>query len=105
MTPVESFTLDEGTDAYGVKTRLIYQGDEVVKHTSQDVEPFIEAAKVVRNATAGERWGEMRHVGYIPMHIYAELLAITDQQERKKKLREYLQANPAFVTFDKYLKR
>ena len=105
MTPVESFTLDEGTDQYGVRTRFVYQGDEVVKHTSQDVQSILEFAQAKRNATAGERWGEMRHVGIIPMHVYAELLAITDQNERTKKLREYIQANPAFVTFDKYLKR
>lgn len=105
MTPVESFTLDEGTDQYGVHTRLIYQGDEVVKHTSQDVSGILEFTKAKRNHTAGERWGEMRHVGTIPMHIYAELLAIPDQNERKKKLKEYLVQNPAFVTFDAYLKR
>lgn len=105
MTPVESFTLDEGADQYGVRTRFIYQGDEVVKHTSQDAKPILEFAHAKRNATAGERWGEMRHVATIPMHVYAELLAITDQRERAKKLREFIQANPAFVTFDKYLKR
>jgi hypothetical protein len=105
MTPVESFTLDEGTDAYGVNTRLIFQGDEVIKHTSQDVSGILEFAKAKRNHTAGEKWGEMRHVATIPMHIHAELLAITDQNERKKKLKEYIQANPAFATFDAYLKK
>jgi hypothetical protein len=105
MTPVDSFTLDEGTDAYGVKTRLIFQGDEVVKHTSQDVSGILEFAKAKRNHTAGEKWGEMRHVGTIPMHIYAQLLAITNQDERKKALKQYLKANPAFVTFDAYLKK
>lgn len=105
MTPVESFTLDEGTDQYGVNTRLIFQGDEVVKHTSQDVSGILEFTKAKRNATAGERWGEMRHVATIPMHVYAELLAIPDQNERKKKVKEYIQANPAFATFDAYLKR
>lgn len=105
MTPVESFTLDEGTDQYGVRTRLIYQGDEVVKHTSQDVSGILEFAKAKRNHTAGERWGEMRHVATIPMHIYAELLAIPDQNERKKKVKEYIHANPGFATFDAYLKK
>lgn len=105
MTPVESFTLDEGRDAYGVNTTLVYQGDEVVKQTSMDVEPILEFAKAKRNATAGERWGEMRHVATIPMHVYAELLAIPDQNERKRRVREYIQQNPGFSTFDKYLKR
>lgn len=105
MTPSESFVLDEGTDQYGVHTRLIYQGDEVIKHTSQDCAQILEFAKEKRNATAGERWGEMRHVATIPMHIYADILQIQDQSERKKKVREYVQANPAFATFAAYLKR
>ena len=104
MTPIESFTLDEGIDQYGINTRLIYQGDEVIKHTSQDVSGILEFAKAKRNHTAGERWGDMRHVATIPMHIYAQLLSITNQDERKKKVKEYIQANPSFATFDAYLK-
>jgi hypothetical protein len=39
------------------------------------------------------------------MHIYADILQIQDQNERKKRVREYVQANPAFATFAAYLKR
>ena len=103
MTPVESFEIDEGTDQYGVHTRLIYQGDEVIKHTSQDCAPILEFAKEKRNATAGERWGEMRHVGFIPM---AELATMMRQDGRidKKRCIEFLKKNPALATFSKVLK-
>lgn len=102
MSPIESFTLDEGTDAYGTQTRVKFEGDQIVKVQSFDAEPIVEACKAERNETAGERWGEMRKVGSIPMAVYTKLLSIADQQERKKYLRRWLLENPAFITFDKY---
>ncbi len=105
MTPVESFTLDEGTDAYGVNTRLIFQGDEVIKHQSYDMSAHIERATAIRNATEGERWGEMRHVLHLGPLEYAEISAIKDQSERLKRIRKMAREKPNLVTFSKYLKK
>ena len=101
----ETFTVDEGMDRHGVHTSLIFQGDEVVKKRTFDAEPYLEAAQAERTATAGERWGEMRKVGSIPMAVYAEVLKIQDQNERQKYVLNWLRQNPAMVTFDKFLKR
>lgn len=102
-TPIESFELDEGVDPYGTKTTVKFEGDQIVKIRTFDAEPLLEAAKAERNATAGQRWGEMRKVGTIPMAVYAQFLAIPDQRERTKMIRKWLQENTNFVTFDKFL--
>ena len=100
----ESFKLDEGVNRHGIHTQLIFQGDEVVKKTSYDAQPFLEAAHAERTATAGQRWGEMRKVGTVPMAVYAKAMEIRDQKERQKYLLTWLKLNPMMVTFDKFLK-
>lgn len=99
----ESFKLDEGTNRHGIHTELIFQGDEVVKKQTYDAKPFLESAHRERTETAGQRWGEMRKVGTIPMAVYAKALEIQDQQERQKYVLGWLKTNPLMVTFDKFL--
>lgn len=101
----ETFTVNEGFDRHGVHTSLIFQGDEVVKKRTFDAEPYLQAAHDDRTATAGQRWGDMRKVGSIPMAVYAETLKIQDQGERQKYVLNWLRQNPAMVSFDKFLKR
>lgn len=100
----ESFKLDEGFNRQGIHTELIFQGDEVVKKQTYDASPFLEAAQAERIATAGQRWGEMRKVGTVPMAVYSQAMTIRDQAERQKYLLNWLKANPYMVTFDKFLK-
>lgn len=103
-TPIESFELDEGVDQYGTRTRIKFEGDQAVKIKTFDATDIIERAKAMRNETAGQRWGEMRKVGELPMAIYSQALTISNQEERTKFIRKYLRENQAFVTFDRYLK-
>lgn len=101
----ESFKLDEGYNRHGIHTELIFQGDEVVKKQTFDAQPILEAAKAERIATAGDRWGEMRKVGTIPIGIYNDILSrFKNQEERRAAVLQYLKANTGFVTFDKFLK-
>lgn len=101
----ESFKLDEGTNRHGIHTELIFQGDEVVQKQTFDASPILEAAKAERIATAGERWGEMRKVGTIPMAIYNRIVTTyKTQDERRAAVLHFLKANENFVTFDKFLK-
>jgi hypothetical protein len=100
----ESFSLNEGYNRQGIHTEFIFQGDEVVRKQTFDAQPFLEAAHAERQATAGQRWGDMRKVGTIPMAIYASALEIRDQQERQKFILKWLRENPAMVTFEKFLK-
>lgn len=68
-----------------------------------DAEPFLQTAAEMRATTAGERWGEMRHVGYIPMAELATMMRQDGRLDQKRAL-AWLKKNPALVTFDKFLK-
>ena len=103
-TPFESFELDEGTDAYGVHTSVVFEGDQAIKRQSYDAQPIIEQCKAERIQTEGHRWGEMRKVGTIPMAEYQLLLKEKDVKKRQALCLQFLKARPALVSFDKFLK-
>lgn len=98
-------TIDDGFNAYGIHKQIILEGDQAVSKLTYDAQPLLDSAASERAATAGERWGEMRKVGVIPM---AELTRINDtyksEVERKAQILLWLKANPKMVTFDKFLK-
>lgn len=104
MTPIERFKVDEGFNAYGVRKIVHFDGDEAVSQYTYDAEPIIEQCKEERIVTAGERWGDGRKIGTIPPTVMGQMMAIRGAEERKKFLLQYLKANPAFVSFDKFLK-
>jgi hypothetical protein len=106
MSSIGSFTVDDGVHAYGVHRQVTFEGDQVVTKLTSDVEPLLEAAKAERIATAGNRWGEGvgTKVGTMPMAVYAEFMKVKSAEERQKFILKWLRENPAFVTFDKFLK-
>ena len=101
----QSFSVDEGTDAYGVRKEVSFEGDQVVTKLTYDAEPLLGQAHAERMATASDRWGEMRKVGVIPM---VELNRINKTypgaDERKFQILLWLKQNPRLVTFDRFLK-
>lgn len=100
-----NFSVDRGFDAYGNHTQVIVEGDQLVRKTTFDAEPLLREAHAARTATAGDSWGDGvgTRVGTIPMAVYAEYLT-KPAEERKTFLLRWLRENPAFVTFDKFLK-
>lgn len=100
----ENVTVDEGVDAYGTRTQLHFEGDSLIVQRSWDGKGLADQCTAERNATAGQRWGEMRKVASIGMVEYARFAAIKDNKERIKAIRAYLQQNPDFITFDRYMK-
>lgn len=99
-----STTVDEGIDAYGTRTQLHFQGDQLIVQKSFDGHALADQCKAINNATSGERWGEMRHVGTLPMAVYGKALAIKENKARTAFIRGWLQQNPHFITFDRYMK-
>lgn len=89
----------------GITTTVHYIEDanRVAIQKTYDAEPFLKAAAEMRANTEGERWGDMRHVGYIPMAELATMLR-QDGTIDKKRVVEFLKKNPAFATFSKVLK-
>jgi hypothetical protein len=89
----------------GIKTRVhdIADSGRVVIEKQYDAQPLVDAAAEMRAATAGQRWGEMRHVGFIPMAELATMMRQDGGFDRARVL-AYLKANPALATFSKVLK-
>ena len=104
MSSIGSFTVDDGMHAYGIHRQVTFEGDQAVTKLTYDAQPFLEQAHAERIVSAGERWGDGRKVGTIPMAVYAEILKIKGNKERQKYALDWLRANPAFVSFDKFLK-
>jgi pyocin large subunit-like protein len=105
MELVENFVLDEGVDAYGVRKQVIFEGDQAVTKLTYDAAPLLDTARAERTATAGDRWGEMRKVGTIPMVELNRInAAFPGAEDRKIQVLLWLKAHPALVTFDKFLK-
>lgn len=67
-----------------------------------DAAPLLDVAAEMRAHTAGERWGEMRHVGFIPMAELGKLMR-QDGKLDKKRTMEWLKQNPKLATFNKVL--
>jgi hypothetical protein len=88
----------------GIRTELHEEDGKLIFKKTYDAEPFIEEAAELRALTRGDRWGDLgKHVGYIPMAELANFMR-RDGSFDKKEVRKWLKANPAFVTFEKYLK-
>ena len=105
MEPIENFVMDEGVDAYGVRKQVTFEGDQVVTKLTYDAAPMLEQAHAERTATAGERWGEMRKVGVIPMAVLNHInTTIPGTVDRQAAIMLWLKANPRMVSFDRFLK-
>lgn len=98
-------TVFKDYDAQTGITSLVHETEtgKTVIEKQYDASPFLETADAMRKATEGQQWGEMRHVGFIPM---AELATMMRQDGRidHKRLHIWLKRNPAMVTFDRFLK-
>lgn len=100
----EVFSLSEHDRQTGITTTIhkVETGTQIVK--TWDAEPFLELAAARRADTAGERWGEMRHVGFIPAAVLGQFMRQDGGFDRARCM-AWLKENPAFVTFDKALKK
>lgn len=104
MTPITPFVINHGYDANGVHSQVTVEGDQVITKHTFDAEPILEACKAERAATAGDKWGEMRKVGSIPLAVMNQFFEIKNSVERQAYIVKWLKENQAFVTFDKFLK-
>lgn len=100
----ENVTVDEGVNELGIRKQVHFEGDSVIVQKTYDAAPLIEYAAAARQQTAGQRWGEGKLVGTIPMVEYAKFLAINDNRARAKAIKAWLRENSHLVMFDRYLK-
>lgn len=88
----------------GIKTVVHETETKTAIEKIYDAQPFLDTAHNMRAATAGERWGEVRHVGFIPMAEMGKMMR-QDGGFDKRRVAEFLKANPLLCTFDKHLKK
>lgn len=99
MEQIERFTIDEGVDANGVHKQVTFQDDQYVTKLTFDAEPILKEAEATRQATEGQRWGEGKVVGKLPLAVMNQLMAIQDRTERDVATMNWLRNNPAFITY------
>lgn len=87
----------------GITTTVHYLDGKTVIQKEYDAQPLLEAAADMRAATEGQRWGEMRHVGFIPMAELGKMMR-QDGGFDRDRLIAWLKANPKLATFSKVLK-
>ena len=87
----------------GITTSVHYLDGKTVIQKEYDAQPLLDAAAEMRAATEGQRWGEMRHVGFIPMAELGKMMR-QDGGFDRDRLIAYLKANPKLATFSKVLK-
>lgn len=89
----------------GITTTVhhIDDADRMVIQKTYDSQPFLDRAAEMRAQTEGQRWGEMRHVGFIPMAELATMMRQDGTIDNKRAM-AWLKANPAMATFSKVLK-
>lgn len=87
----------------GITTTVHDLDGRTVIQKTYDAKPFIETAAAARAATDGQKWGEMRHVGFIPMAELATMMR-QDGGIDQKRVIAFLRANPMLATFSKVLK-
>ena len=100
----ENTVIDEGVSENGVRRQIHIEGDDVTLQQTFDAEPYLKAAEIARQSTAGMGWGEGRIVGTIDPVSYTKINAIKDRTERDKAIRQYFRDHPAMVKFDGYYK-
>ena len=87
----------------GITTTVHYLDGKTVIQKEYDAQPLLDTAAEMRAATEGQRWGEMRHVGFIPMAELGKMMR-QDGGFDRDRLISYLKANPKLATFSKVLK-
>lgn len=99
-----SILLHEKNAQTGIETKVHGVDGKVVIEKSYDAQPLLDDAAERRAVTAGQRWGDMRHVGFIPMAELATMMR-RDGTLDQASVMAWLKKNPALVTFDKFLKK
>lgn len=87
----------------GIRTKVHDVDGKIVIAKQYDAEPLLAACAAERAATEGQRWGEFRKVGTIPMAELGKMMRQDGTIDNKRAM-AWLKANPALVTFSKVLK-
>lgn len=85
----------------GITTTVHQDEGKTVIEKTYDAQPFLEAAKTMREATEGQRWGEGRCVGTVPPAVVAKFMR-QDGRLDAKRCAAWLKENPHMIWFDRF---
>jgi hypothetical protein len=85
------------------QTKVHEEDGKTIFQKTFDAEPFLKSAEANRQYSAGQRWGEGRKVGTIPMAVLGTFLR-QDGGLDTRRLTNWLRENPAFVDYEPFLK-
>ena len=89
-------------DENGIRTQVHDLDNRIVIQKTFDAEPLLEACAAERHAAAGERWGDGRKVGTVPLAVLGQFMR-EDGGLDVERATAWLRENPAFITFDRFL--
>jgi hypothetical protein len=98
-----SIVFKEHDAQLGITSTVHELGGRTVIKKTYDAEPLLKACADERAFTEGQKWGEFRKVGTVPMAELAKMLR-QDGTLDSKRAAAWLKSNPALVTFTKFLK-
>jgi hypothetical protein len=87
----------------GITSQVHDVDGKIVIQKTYDAEPIVQACADERAFTEGQKWGEFRKVGTIPMAELATMMR-QDGTIDPARVQAWLKSNPAFVTFGRFLK-
>lgn len=96
-------TYEEFDPLRGITTAVHELDGKTVYQKTYDAEPFLAVAAQDRLQTEGQKWGEMRKVGTIPMAELAKMMR-QDGSIDSDRCMAWIRANPAFCSFTRALK-
>ena len=99
-----SITFKEYDPLLGITTTVHDVDGQRTFQKTYDASPFLDLAKDMRTETEGQKWGEFRHVGFIPPAELGKMMR-QDGGLDKARLVKWLKENPALVTYGKFLKK
>lgn len=98
-----TFKLTDHDAQMGITTTVERVEGRVRIGKTYDAEPMLAEAAAARAHTEGQRWGEFRKIGEIPMADLATLMRQDGGLDSKRAM-AWVKANPAFCWFTKALK-
>lgn len=99
---MSTFKLTEFDPYTGIQTTVHRTENKVVIQKTEDVQPLLQAAAEERAWNQGQRWGEFKKVGTVPMSVVAKFMR-QDGGFDAQRCAQWLKENPAFVTYDRFL--
>lgn len=94
-----SFILEQNKTT-GKTTTVEFADDKARATVTQDVSDILEYAADMRQATQGDKYGDMKRIGVMPLAVIGQAMR-EGWMFDEKKIKQWFNDNPHFKTFDR----